>query len=298
MKGMKGMKIMKGIKVKGTLIGEGMPKICVPVVGRSKNEVLAAARYIAGMHTADIVEWRIDMFKDAFATDLQDPACPGPTRLDWACLRETSAELRNILGEIPLLMTLRSKREGGEADIDADAYADICMRIASDGLADLLDVELFTGCGTGFSSDCMEAAGDVSCSFKATVEIISAAHEAGIRVIASSHDFKSTPDKDEIIRRLRIMQDTGADITKIAVMPQSARDVLTLLIASLEMKDKYADRPFVAISMGSLGAVSRISGEIFGSAITFGTAGAASQASAPGQISTAELKNILELLHQ
>ena len=76
---------------------------------------------------------------------------------------------------------------------------------------------------------------------------------------------------------------------KIAVMPGDPGDVLTLLSVSWEMKSRYARQPLIAISMGALGAVSRISGEIFGSAMTFGTAG---QASAPGQISVEELQEV------
>jgi len=54
-----------------------------------------------------------------------------------------------------------------------------------------------------------------------------------------------------------------------------------------------ANRPIVTISMGKLGLVSRIAGSTFGSAITFGTAGTAS---APGQLDSANLKNILDVL--
>lgn len=51
--------------------------------------------------------------------------------------------------------------------------------------------------------------------------------------------------------------------------------------------------PFITISMGKLGAVSRICGETFGSCITFG---AGTDASAPGQIPATQLRKILELL--
>ncbi len=92
-----------------------------------------------------------------------------------------------------------------------------------------------------------------------------------------------------MLERLKRMQEAGADLLKIAVMPGDPGDVLTLLSVSWEMKSRYARQPLIAISMGALGAVSRISGEIFGSAMTFGTAG---QASAPGQISVEELQEV------
>ena len=101
--------------------------------------------------------------------------------------------------------------------------------------------------------------------------------------------------KDEIINRLCKMQDLGADLPKIAVMPNTSEDVVTLLAATEEMHTKYAKQPIITMSMGALGLVSRLSGETFGSALTFG---AAKAASAPGQISVDKLALILDVMHQ
>ena len=92
------------------------------------------------------------------------------------------------------------------------------------------------------------------------------------------------------MERLRKMQELGADIPKIAVMPQSAKDVLTLLSATDEMVTKYADRPIITMSMAGTGLLSRLCGEVFGSAITFG---AAKKASAPGQMEVNDLSAVL-----
>ncbi|STS80155.1 3-dehydroquinate dehydratase [Klebsiella pneumoniae] len=67
----------------------------------------------------------------------------------------------------------------------------------------------------------------------------------------SNHDFHKTPAQEDIIYRLRRMQDLGADLPKIAVMPQSPQDVLTLLAATLTMKEKYATRPLITMSMAN-----------------------------------------------
>ena len=91
------------------------------------------------------------------------------------------------------------------------------------------------------------------------------------------------------------MQEIGADIPKIAVMPQSRRDVLTLLAATEEMTSTYADRPIVTMSMSGTGVLSRLCGEVFGSAMTFGAAG---KASAPGQMEVEDLKTVLGLIHK
>ena len=64
------------------------------------------------------------------------------------------------------------------------------------------------------------------------------------------------------------MQMRQADICKIAVMPQDATDVLTLLSATNEMYTHYASVPIVTMSMGQLGMISRVTGQLFGSALT------------------------------
>lgn len=90
------------------------------------------------------------------------------------------------------------------------------------------------------------------------------------------------------------MQDLGADIVKFAVTPRSERDVLRLLDATLAMKEDHNTTPVITMSMGKLGVISRICGEVFGSAVTFGTAG---KASAPGQLPANQLSIYLKSLN-
>ena len=144
------------------------------------------------------------------------------------------------------------------------------------GLVDLIDLELFTG-------------------DELVKNAIAAAHARGVKVIMSNHDFHKTPAKDEIIYRLRRMQELGADIPKIALMPTCRQDVLTVLSATVDMAEKYADRPIITMSMGKTGVTSRLTGEAFGSAATFG---AVKTASAPGQISVADLRTVLTIINK
>ena len=81
---------------------------------------------------------------------------------------------------------------------------------------------------------------------------------------------------------------------KLAVMPQSRTDVLELLAATAEMADRHPETPIITMSMGALGAVSRLSGEALGSAMTFANPG---QASAPGQVSLEVVNEVLDALH-
>ena len=90
------------------------------------------------------------------------------------------------------------------------------------------------------------------------------------------------------------MQQAGADLPKLAVMPRCHTDVLELLAATAEMADHHPETPVITMSMGALGAVSRLAGETFGSAMTFANPG---QASAPGQVSLDIVNEVLDALH-
>ena len=250
---------MKTVKIRDVEIGAGIPKICVPIVGVTKKEILAQAKALLEFH-ADVVEWRIDWFENVF---------------DFAALEDVLKDLREVLGDMPILMTFRTSKEGGEKAIEPEAYAELNIKASQTGLVDLIDVEAFTG------DDIVK-------------KIIDGAHAAGVKVVASNHDFGKTPEKDDIVGRLRKMQDLGADIPKIAVMPKNKKDVLVLLSATEEMATDYADRPIITMSMAGTGLISRLSGEVFGSSCTFGAVG---KASAPGQMNAADLDTVLNLIH-
>lgn len=251
---------MNTVKVKDVVIGEGVPKICVPIVAKTKNEIIEEALDFKNINV-DMVEWRVDFFEDA---------------LDDERVKAVLEELVPALKNVPMIFTFRTSKEGGEKVIDTLKYIQLNKAVIDTGLVDIIDVEAFTG-----DNFVMEA--------------IEYAHAAGVKVIASNHDFEKTPSKEEIISRLRKMQDLGADIPKIAVMPKSKLDVLELLEATAIMSEEYADRPIVTMAMSGIGVVSRLTGEVFGSAITFG---AANRASAPGQIDVERLYNLLQLLHK
>lgn len=250
---------MKALKIRNLHIGSGTPKICVPIVSKTKNEILAEAENINRLNP-DLAEWRVDYFEDVFEIEK---------------VKAILCEIRTILEEIPIIFTFRTKNEGGERVIEASDYLKLNSEIAATGNADLIDVEAF------FDNDTVS-------------EIITKAHNSGISIIASNHDFLKTPSKEEIILRLRKMQDLGADILKIAVMPVSNEDVLTLLAATQDMALKYAKKPLITISMSGKGLASRLFGETFGSAVTFASS---KEASAPGQIDICTLRDMLGIIH-
>ncbi|MBL6007319.1 type I 3-dehydroquinate dehydratase [Bacillus halotolerans] len=251
---------MNVLTIKGVSIGEGMPKIIVPLMGKTEKQILKEAEAVK-LLDPDIVEWRVDVFEKAD---------------DNEAVIKMISKLRESLRDKLFLFTFRSHKEGGSKEMDVSSYIALLETAIRTKDIDFIDIELFSG--------------------EANVEaLVSLAGENGVYVIMSNHDFQKTPEKDEIISRLRKMQELGAHIPKIAVMPKDAGDLLTLLDATYTMKTKYADRPMITMSMAGTGLVSRLSGEIFGSACTFG---AGEEASAPGQIPVSELRNVLEVLHK
>jgi len=252
--------MIKTISKKGIVIGEGKPKICVPITGKTLTEIKIQAEEIQGLEN-EMVEWRVDCFSDI---------------KDEVKIQETLQYLKNTLHNKLILFTFRSKREGGTQEISNEEYFKLCKNAIRSQMIDFVDVELFTG-------------------DELVSELVKTAHENEVYVIMSNHDFDKTPAKEVIIERLMRMQQLGADILKMAVMPKTAEDVLTLLSATNKMNTELAEKPVVTMSMAKLGVISRLAGEVFGSAITFGTAG---EASAPGQIPVKPLSEILNLFHE
>ena len=120
---------MNTVKVRNIEIGAGIPKICVPIVGVTREEILAAAENIKSTK-ADVVEWRVDWYEDIF---------------DFTKTEATMQALREVLGEMPILFTFRTSKEGGEKAIETEAYVELNQNAAKTGLVDLVDVEAFTG---------------------------------------------------------------------------------------------------------------------------------------------------------
>lgn len=250
---------MNTVKLRDIEVGAGIPKVIVPIVGKTQQEILEKGRELANI-PLHVVEWRADFYEDVLHKEK---------------LLDTLRQLRAILGNIPILFTFRTLKEGGEKEISMQDYTAINTAVAQSGDADAVDVEIFSG-------DAVVA------------QNIEAIHAAGKVVVGSNHDFHKTPSQADLVYRLRKMQDMGADLPKIAVMPQNKADVLTLLSATEEMARCYADRPIITMSMSATGVLSRLSGEVFGSAMTFGTVG---QASAPGQIPVEKLNSVTQIIH-
>ena len=245
------------VEVKGVKIGQGLPKICVPLVGKIDRELIEQA-INASQSDCDMVEVRIDYYYDV---------------LDTKKVVELLHKIRESI-VCPVLFTFRTLEEGGNQAIPKEAYKKLYEDVIGTETVDLVDLELNLG------EDFLRP-------------LINKAKKEGVKVVLSNHDFKKTPSTKEMTARLVRMQELGADIPKIAVMPETKRDVLRLMETILYMQENYSQTPVIGISMGAKGMPSRVLGGWLGSAITFGVV---EQSSAPGQLSVHHLSQLLQLL--
>ena len=248
---------MTAIQVGNVTIGDRVPKICVSLCGKTRQEVLEKGRLLAESAAA-IIEWRLDYLEPSMGLDE---------------LVVLTGELVQCLQSKPLLLTFRTLAEGGQRALSSVEYVRLYDRLLEVQGIDLIDLEFFLG------SDVL-------------TPLIKKSHEKEIKVIVSNHEFDETPSKAAIISRLLAMADIGADISKLAAMPQTAQDVLTLMSATSELSQREDSGPIVTMSMGELGKISRVAGKLTGSALTFG---AVEETSAPGQL---ELSQLIKIMNQ
>lgn len=247
---------MNTLKVKNIIIGQGIPKICVSITGKSFEKIVEQSMKI--LHScADIVEWRVDYFEDIFNIN---------------SILTTLKQIRNILSNIPIIFTLRSQNQGGNLHIDINYYINLNKIVCDSQLADFIDIELYT-------------------AKEYILDIIEYAHNKNCYLICSYHNFNKTPTTEKMISILEKMNSLNCDILKLSVMPHNNLDVLHLLTATTKAN---VQKPIITISMSKLGTISRISGQLFGSSITFACI---DKSSAPGQIQASTLKHTLKLLN-
>jgi 3-dehydroquinate dehydratase-1 len=250
--------ISKTIDVRGRKLGGGTPLICSPLIGRTRKRLLDEAAAVVAK-APDIIEWRVDYFQDIANT---------------SAVVKAARALRGILAGTPLIFTRRSAREGGQRiDLDDSGVVRLYKAIGAEGLADLLDFEM----------------GNSPAHVRKVVET---AHRQGIRVILSYHNFKKTPALKTLVGRFVEAERLGADVAKVAVMPKDRFDVLTLLSATAQAEAK-ARIPLISMSMGPLGAVTRMVGGLFGSSLSFAVG---EGSSAPGQLPIAELRKVFRVI--
>lgn len=270
----------------------GLPAVAVSLTGPSLAQARTQARSAIDAG-ADVLELRVDLLEEAGALAAPDPldAATAVAQV-LECLRGLREAIDTTDGAdagSPVLLTCRTAAEGGRAQLDDTAYGSL-LRSVLDGLAD-------------WAPERRPAAIDVEVQRGCLPQVCAQAHALSIDVVASFHDFEATPADEVLEEVLARMAREGADLAKIAVWPTSADDVARLLgvcaRATAGAGEAAAlDVPVAAMSMGALGAVSRVA-PAFGSALTFAAVPdeqGQARASAPGQLPIQDVRRCLELL--
>lgn len=230
------------------------PLIAIPVAAHTLQELKEKTATIRSL-PFDVLEWRMDGL-DALSPEL------------------ATQGLSLVKSEIstPIIATVRTSKEGGSFPYE-DALYESCVTAVMTGLrpgSDAVDVEM---------------------ERTPAPRLIEKARALGLSVIISFHDFSRTPKKEDIVSRFLTMKARHASIGKIAVMAHSREDACTMMDAMAQVHKTAPDFPFIGISMGPCGQVTRTEGGKAGSILTFASAG---EASAPGQIALADMRRILD----
>ena len=222
------------------------------------------------------MEWRVDSL--VCAVEAAGGGAVGGETASEGDLGEKIAEVATALRErtqLPLIFTVRSEAEGGQCPEAAYTSA----------------VELLTQCAEAPMGADVEIALDVEVARPNAPALIETARSQGVHVIASFHDFSATPH--DLLERMRAMEQAGASVAKIAATPTSMDDVIRVLDVTNRAQGELSI-PVIAISMGRMGAVTRLMGAEFGSCATFATG--PQGASAPGQYSVAQVRQLAQVL--
>lgn len=255
------MQTSKPIELKGQPIAGGkFPLICTPLVGRTLDKIMAELAVVLPKKP-DVLEWRVDFFEQIG---------------DAAAVIAAAVAIKKEAGNIPLLFTRRSTIEGGEKiALNEGQVIAMYTAVCESKTIDLIDYEMVNDAAN-------------------IVRVRDAAKANGIKLVLSFHNFSYTPGPETLAAKFLSAEQLGADVAKVAVMPRDLGDVLTLLTATHEARKKLRI-PLISMSMGPLGAVTRMVGGVFGSSLTFAVGAAAS---APGQVPIEDLNTVLAIVQK
>jgi 3-dehydroquinate dehydratase I len=253
-------KHIKAVDAHGRKLGGETPLIGTPLVGRTRERVLAEAANVI-RQKPDIIEWRVDFFDAVGDTD---------------AVIETARALRVVVGKRPVIFTRRAESGGGERiALGDEKVVELYERVAATRLVDFIDFEMAN------ASEHLRR-----------VRECTRRHE--VRLILSYHNLGYTPGHECLVDRFLEAERLGADVAMVQVMPRNRADVLRLLAATAEADDKTRI-PLISMSVGPLGSVSRMVGGLFGSWLSFAVG---ESASAPGQIPIGDLVTVFDIIRR
>lgn len=219
-------------------ISKKKPKIAAVIIGSAARTAIKKAV----SQGADLLEARIDTFRS----------------LDPASIAVSLKELKRS-SRLPLILTVRSKKEGGARDIPDKKRLELFTALMP--FADYVDIE-------ASSSGILK-------------NVLKSAAKERKKAIVSYHNFKSTPGDKKLKEIIESSLSAGADIVKVAAYVNSLED-LGRLSRLLSLSDRL-----IVIGMGPLGAASRVFFPMIGSLMTYGSV---TGKTAPGQPTLKDLR--------
>lgn len=248
-----------------------MTKICVPITGHYEAEIKFQAEQIR--HAESYPEISVIEFRYDLASAVQEEA-----------LEELLRRLRDCFRERTILFTIRTDIQGGCFHYDPAKYLSINEKAIRSGAVSMLDIE---GAREGY-----EAGKPSPEDETITKRLTTLCREHGVKSVLSYHDFSGTPSLAGILDIFRTLRAQGGDVLKAAFMPETAEDVLNLMLATRQFRTEDAEmHEYISMSMGKLGQLSRVAGELSGSDYTFASI---AQASAPGQMEAGDAALIMK----
>lgn len=225
---------MMDVQVREVRFDAGKPKICVPILGKTFDEIIEQAS--EAKNVAEVIEWRADYYEDLF---------------DEEKLNQTLLALRDEIRNIPLIFNLRTERVGGTLDLPLNQYRQINEFVVSSRAIDLVDIE-------------------VSIVDTLSTTFIKWMQALDVRVIMSYYDFEQIPEDAVLLFRLNLIEHSGADLAKIVVTPKNEADVLRQMKIIMKAQT-FVTLPIISVLLGRLGKFAQVGGSLDGSCMTYGS---------------------------
>lgn len=207
----------------------------------------------------DIIELRIDQWTDVTG------------------VKQVINELKELPFEFKVLITYRSNSQGGKGHVNEMEYQNVIQKLINESGYEMLDIEW-----------------DDKKDKKTYLSFINKAHQKGIQVVLSHHNFNETSSLEELKFTYYKMHQFEADYLKVAVMPNDEKDVLHLLEAVKDSADAL-NQHIIGIAMSDIGIVSRTAQGVFGGTVSYGCL---NEPQAPGQIHIEELKKQIDFYNK
>lgn len=219
--------------------------ICIPII--AKNSETALEKIMRANPIADMLEIRLDGMESFRLEDMLETASN------------------------PVIVTYRSKREGGKGSAEYKTITRYLLDAVNAG-AQFVDVEF-------------------SMPLKYRERIFEDRDTA--RIILSSHLLNGTPGREKLEDMLKKMAATGADIAKIVTRARAMEDNLRVL--NLIPMAQRLGIQIITLCMGPMGRISRIAAPLLGGYLTFASL-AEGEESADGQMPLIEMKKVINLM--